>query len=98
MKEAIKKEITKLLVTEFVKEILHPEWLGNPILVQKKNLAMWSCVLIIQTSTSIVQRIPSIYPALIRLWTQQQAQLYSPFFIVIQAIIKLLSRNKTILT
>ena len=43
-KEAIKKEITKLLATEFIKEILHPEWHANPILVRKKNSAECMCV------------------------------------------------------
>jgi hypothetical protein len=40
-KGAIKKEITKLLVAGFIKEILHPEWLANPILVRKKNSTKW---------------------------------------------------------
>jgi hypothetical protein len=25
----------------FIKEILHPNWLANPVLVQKKNTAEW---------------------------------------------------------
>ena len=29
----IDKEITKLLVAEFIKEVYHPEWLANPVLV-----------------------------------------------------------------
>ena len=36
-KEAIKKELAKLLAAGFIKEVYHPEWLGNPVLVQKKN-------------------------------------------------------------
>jgi hypothetical protein len=36
-KEAIKKEITKLMAARFIKEILHPNWLANPVLVQKKE-------------------------------------------------------------
>jgi hypothetical protein len=40
-KKAIKKEIMKLMVAEFIREILHPDWLVNPILVQKKNTAKW---------------------------------------------------------
>jgi hypothetical protein len=32
-KEAIKKEIMKLMVAGFIREILHPDWLANPILV-----------------------------------------------------------------
>ena len=30
---AIDEEITKLLVSGFIKEVYHPEWLANPILV-----------------------------------------------------------------
>jgi hypothetical protein len=40
-KAAIKKEITKLMTAVFIREILHPDWLANPILVQKKNMAEW---------------------------------------------------------
>ena len=41
---AIGEEITKLLVAEFIKEVYHPEWLANPILVQKKNGKWIMCV------------------------------------------------------
>jgi hypothetical protein len=40
-KAAIKKEITKLLVVEFIREILHLDWLANLVLVQKKNSTEW---------------------------------------------------------
>ena len=30
---AIDEEIVKLLVARFIKEVYHPEWLANPILV-----------------------------------------------------------------
>jgi hypothetical protein len=40
-KEAIKKEITKLMAARFIREIFHPDWLANPVLVQKKNTAEW---------------------------------------------------------
>jgi hypothetical protein len=40
-KEAIKKEITKLMAADFIREMLHPDWLVNPILVQKKNTTKW---------------------------------------------------------
>jgi hypothetical protein len=40
-KAAIKKEISKLLAAGFMGEILHPNWLANPVLVQKKNLKEW---------------------------------------------------------
>jgi hypothetical protein len=37
----IKKEITKLLALGFIREILHPDWLANSVLVQKKNSNEW---------------------------------------------------------
>jgi hypothetical protein len=40
-KEAIKKEITKLMADGFIREILHLDWLANPVLVQKKDTAEW---------------------------------------------------------
>jgi hypothetical protein len=35
--EAIKQEIAQLLAVGFIKEVIHPEWVANPILVRKKN-------------------------------------------------------------
>ena len=35
-RRAIDKEITKLLVARFIKEVYHPKWLANPVLVRKK--------------------------------------------------------------
>jgi hypothetical protein len=32
-KTTIKKKITKLMVAEFIREILYPDWLGNLVLV-----------------------------------------------------------------
>jgi hypothetical protein len=40
-KKAIKKEITKLMAVGFIRKILHPDWLANSILVQKKNMVEW---------------------------------------------------------
>ena len=34
-REAIKKELAKLLTVGFIKEVYHPEWLANHVLVQK---------------------------------------------------------------
>jgi hypothetical protein len=35
--KAIGEEIMKILSVGFIREIYHPEWLANPVLVQKKN-------------------------------------------------------------
>jgi hypothetical protein len=40
-REAIKKELAKLPAAGFIKEVYHPEWLANPILVLKKNNNQW---------------------------------------------------------
>ena len=34
---AIGEEVQKLLAAGFIKEVSHPEWLANPVLVRKKN-------------------------------------------------------------
>jgi hypothetical protein len=36
-RRAIDEEIAKLLAIEFIKEVYHPEWLANPVLVRKKS-------------------------------------------------------------
>jgi ribonuclease HI len=40
-RDAIKKEHAKLLAAGFIREVLHPEWLANPVLVHKKNSNEW---------------------------------------------------------
>jgi hypothetical protein len=41
---AIGAELRKLLEAGFIKEVFHPTWLANPVLVKKKN-GKWRCVL-----------------------------------------------------
>jgi hypothetical protein len=36
-KEAIRVEVTRLLAAGFIKEVYHPDWLANLVLVHKKN-------------------------------------------------------------
>jgi hypothetical protein len=43
-RRAIGEEIHKLLATEFIKEVFHPEWLANPVLVRKKDGKWRMCV------------------------------------------------------
>jgi hypothetical protein len=40
-RDAIKKELTKLLAACFIREVFHPKWLANPVLVRKKNTNEW---------------------------------------------------------
>jgi hypothetical protein len=40
-RDTIKKELAKLLAAGFIREVFHPEWLANPVLVRKKNSNEW---------------------------------------------------------
>jgi hypothetical protein len=40
-RDTIKKELAKLLAAGFIIEVIHPEWLANPVLIRKKNTNEW---------------------------------------------------------
>jgi hypothetical protein len=42
--KAISEEIKKLLSSGFIREVFHPEWLANPVIVKKKNKKWRMCV------------------------------------------------------
>jgi hypothetical protein len=42
--KTIGEEIMKLLRAGFIREVFHPEWLANPVLVKKKNKKWRMCV------------------------------------------------------
>jgi hypothetical protein len=39
--EAIRAQLARLVAVGFIREVLHPEWLANPVLVLKKNKVYW---------------------------------------------------------
>jgi hypothetical protein len=43
-RDAIKKELSKLLAADFIREVFHPEWLANPVLVRKNSNEWRMCV------------------------------------------------------
>jgi hypothetical protein len=43
-RRAIGVELQKLLEAGFIKEVFHPTWLANPVLVKKKNGKWRMCV------------------------------------------------------
>jgi hypothetical protein len=43
-REAIKRKTAKLLAVGFIKEVIHLEWVANPVLVKKKNHQWRMCV------------------------------------------------------
>jgi hypothetical protein len=54
--KVIGEDILKLLSAGFIREVYHPEWLANPILV-KKRIRNGGCVLTIRALTRRVPRI-----------------------------------------
>jgi hypothetical protein len=43
-RRAIGEEIHRLMAAGFIKEVFHPEWLANPVLVRKKGGKWRMCV------------------------------------------------------
>jgi hypothetical protein len=67
-KDVIKREIARLLDASFIKEVYHPDWLANPVLVPKKNKDWKMCVDYTDLNMAC-KKIPSGFPGSIRLWT-----------------------------
>jgi hypothetical protein len=40
-REAIRAELARLVPARFIREVLHPEWIANLVLVLKKNKVDW---------------------------------------------------------
>ena len=43
-RKAIGEEVARLLAAEFIKEVFHPEWVANPVLVPKKTREVHMCI------------------------------------------------------
>jgi hypothetical protein len=44
-REAIRADLAHLVATDFIREVMHPKWHANPVLVLKKNKVDWQlCV------------------------------------------------------
>jgi hypothetical protein len=84
----------KLLVAGFIQEILHPDWLANPILVQKKNSAEWRMCINYTDLNKHCPKDPFGLPRIDQIMDSTADQLFYPSLIVIQVIIRLLSVKK----
>ncbi|WVZ52217.1 hypothetical protein U9M48_003299 [Paspalum notatum var. saurae] len=49
-REAIRAELTWLKAASFIRKVMHPEWLANPVLVLKKNKKDWRMCVIDSTA------------------------------------------------
>jgi hypothetical protein len=59
--EVIRVELARLMSVGFIREVLHPEWLANPVLVLKKNKVDWRmCVDYTDLSTFGLPRIDQV--------------------------------------
>ena len=65
-RRAIGEEVHKLLVAEFIKEVFHPEWLANPVLVKKKN-GNWRMCVDYPSLNKACPKVPFLCHELIRL-------------------------------
>jgi hypothetical protein len=93
-REAIKREIAKLLVAGFIKEVIHLEWVVNPVLVKKKNNEWRMCV----DYTDLNKHCPKTIlgcRALTKLSIRRLVVSFFVFLIVTQVIIRSRSRRRT---
>jgi hypothetical protein len=65
-RKAIASELHRLENAGFIREIKTSTWVSNPVIVPKKIQICKKCVSTIRLSTNTIQRIPSLYLALIR--------------------------------
>jgi hypothetical protein len=63
--KTIGEEIARLLATRFIKEVLHPEWIANPVLVWKQN-RMWHMCVDYTSLNKACPKVPYPYHVLIR--------------------------------
>jgi hypothetical protein len=95
-REAIKKELAKLLAAGFIKEVYRPEWLANPVPILEKNNNEWRmCVWIILISTDTARKILLRSHASTKSSTQWLAAFCFPSLTATRANIRLPSRKKT---
>jgi hypothetical protein len=51
------QEIEKLKKAKLIREVAHPTWIANPVVVPKANMAMGTSAWTLQVSTRLVPRI-----------------------------------------
>jgi hypothetical protein len=58
-REAIRAELARLVSIGFNREVLHPKWLANPVLVLKRIKLIGTCASTIPISTNTTRKILS---------------------------------------
>jgi hypothetical protein len=57
-REAIQAKLVRVVSTGFIRKVMHPKWLANPLLVLKRIKLFGACALTIPISTNTSRRIP----------------------------------------
>jgi hypothetical protein len=65
---AIGEEVHKLMAAGFVKEVFHPEWLANPVLLKKEG-GKWRMCVDYTGLNKACPNVPYLFRASIKLWT-----------------------------
>jgi hypothetical protein len=94
-RDTIKKELTKLLTTGFIREVFHPEWLANLVCVRKNNMNSRGCASTTPISTNTAPRTPLGCRGLIKSLTPRQVVTCSACLTATPGTTKSLSRKKT---
>jgi hypothetical protein len=84
---AIGEEVHKLMAVGFIKEVFHPEWLANPVLVKKKG-GKWRMCVDYTGLNKACPRFPTLCLASIKFWTPLLAAKPCHFSTPIQVITK----------
>ena len=74
----IREEVRKLLHAGFIEEVLHPEWLANPVVIPKANGKLRMCIAT-PASTRHILEIPILFHVSIRLWTPPPGVIFCLF-------------------
>jgi hypothetical protein len=64
-RKVIGEEIHKLLEARFIKEVHHPEWLANPVLVKKKS-GKWMISVDYTSLNKAYPKVPFPLPGIIK--------------------------------
>jgi hypothetical protein len=86
-RRAIGAELQKLLVAGFIKEVFHPTWLANPILIKKKN-GKWRMCIDYTSLNKACLKFPFLCHVLIKSLIQQLGVNYFASFMPTPGIIK----------
>jgi hypothetical protein len=84
---SIGEEVHKLMAAGFIKEVFHPEWLANLVLVKKKG-GRWRMCVDYTGLNKVCPKVPYPLLASIKLWTPPLGAKPCLSSMLIQAITK----------